>query len=328
MKDVLAVVQTPYHLIQLQNFFSSEKSYRLNTILYSNFISENELESTFPCNLFIKLPDTSFQFAGLKTLKKIFEYRKKVKVILKFIELLDIEKYSSVVIFTDKDYFNQILIDNISKGVELIAIDEGIGFYSINRNDFSIYKLLYPFISKVLFGQKYYYISRLGEHTRIDRLLLRYPHFLDGIGIKAEHLKISKKRVSFNENSKKIMILTSPMVEDLYMESSAYINIIFDLVQFWESRTFNVYLKRHPREKILLPFEISSLDSTKPVESLDLSDFRYVINFGSSAVLDILSQGFPKERLITIDVANFGSLTPVFQNTCYYSSLEEFLNAA
>lgn len=295
-------------------------------VLYSEYLNLEALTNSFCKASFLRLPQINFQIQKVRSLEAIREYRKKINEINSLISSLEIKNYDVLIIFTDKDFFNQILIKSLLSWQQLIAIDEGIGFYVKDKLFDGLLNFLYRIFTKKIFGFSFEYIRCLGATKRIDLVFLRLPDMVQSRHIKILPFVYKVDRIVYHSDSKKILILTSPMVEDFLMTPKRYGNDLTNLINFWTRRGFQIVLKRHPREKVPFNYDVEFLDHSETIESMELSDYQYIVNFMSSSIIDVLSRGFPCSKVVTINIANFPIKLPLFEKTLYYSNVREFIN--
>lgn len=333
MKKTLAIVQTPFHLLQLERFNKAYKDYDVQVILYSGYLNAEEIKNSFEKAEIIEILDYKFQFKKIRSLDVIKKYRNNVKQIKRYIENVDVFRFNSIVLFTDKDVFNQLFMSKLKSDQEVVAIDEGVGFYRNESYKDLVFKFFYHITSYLLLGMNYQYIGRLGTANRIDRVLVRVPELF--VTDKAaegryEKFKYVVERVEYNGMTRNVLVLTSPMVEDMHMSDRSYNDILNSLAKFLGEKEFNLFFKMHPRETSRDRFDCKFIDQNIPVEEVDLDKFTYIVNFCSSSVIDIIGRSFPADKIITINIAGFdiGSGLDFFLKTNYYSTLESFLNSA
>ncbi|MCE2613629.1 hypothetical protein LVD13_11660 [Flavobacteriaceae bacterium D16] len=209
----------------------------------------------------------------------------------------------------DKDIFVQRLLYLMnSKIKEVIAIDEGLGFYLADSLKDRVFKKLYPLISQLILGRKIYYLKRLGTHPMVNKVFLREPELLlsKQKGITYERIFLSPKHEKRIPEKGKALIYSFPE-QDLTVKKERKLYVIDQMVNFFTQNGIQVVIKPHPRENI------SDLEKTyannKNVEllkgsllgeELDYFNFEVIINFFSSVILDILNTEYPAKRLITI----------------------------
>jgi hypothetical protein len=329
----LGIFLTPFHLRQYNNLNIN----RNNEILFvSNQISFDFVKCFFDLKKVIVFEEINFRKKDLLKypFKKIIEYRNAIKKYKQFvnkcISLLLTNKYLdepvNVYIFSEKHIFVQILISNLKKVTKckVIEIDEGIGFYL--KNDFLDYilKILYPIVNYLLLGFPYRYYKVLGTSTFIDELYVRFPEFICGKR-KCQVYKLDCKKVQnqhFISSDNKLLLLTSPLSEDRILSEKKEIKLIEKVVFAAVKAGYNVFIKPHPRENIdkyrflkeNYKQHISLLTEILS-EEINYFEYKYIINFGSSSVLDIFSSNFPLKNIITIDIFKISKKIPLYNFT-------------
>ena len=328
MKKTLAVVHTPFHLVQLKRYkdccFAD-----VGQVFYSRHIDFNSLKASFPDSRLVKMPGYDFNARKKLSLSIIKKYRRDTRSILDSIASDDIEQFSKIVIFTDKDVFNQCLMRRIKDGQELILIDEGVGLYKRDALKHYLLKIIYPYASMILFGFRYSYVNQLGVSRRIDRILARLPELIEGSVRQAsiEKFPPTYDRMKYDDDGQKIMILTSPFVEDYGISKTGYLRSFGRLYCFLASLGFDIHIKPHPREEQSYEVYGHVMDRSLAIEEVDLRGFRYIINFYSSSVIDLLARGYPAEKILTVNLLGATGMDKIFSGTQLYESIEQFVDS-
>ena len=79
----------------------------------------------------------------------------------------------------------------------------------------------------------------------------------------------------------------------------------------------------HPREDkfdeslMKAKFNWTFLDGQYPLDTLNYFDFKYIINFNSSIIMDILSSAYPPKKIITISLYDKLSIASLYKQTTY-----------
>lgn len=327
MKSIF-VILTPFHIeilksISLQFPINLKKS----LVFYSNQVSQIQLASLFKDKpSFVEIPSGKISFSDFKKapikhsliLRELFDKFNSVANLS-----LDFTKYE-LFLGSDKDIFTQILVRKLKKNNQIIstsAFDEGIGYYKPHKKYDFIFRIVFLLLSKPLLKYQLNYVSVLGESKWIDVIYARYP---SKITIKnkniLEVLNRSMKPIALS-SSKNILVLTSPFSElsiiPLHQERKYYHSIIESYLE----KGYTVEIKQHPREvsNKLAAFannqNVSFIDSSNAAELIDLSRFSKIVNFGSSVVLHVLSQGFPPHNIKTYKLSSKLNFSPVFEST-------------
>lgn len=319
---VLAVVLTPFHIRQLKviaNQFNINLSDAI--ILYDDIISENHIKEELGNNLTcIILPSDKISFASFIN-KPIIEFKRIRKALSNYHRFIDgikkeIENRKdlfNVWIGTDKDILIQILsrkLKRSNKITQVIAIDEGIGFYRKPNWKHKLKNVIYHILSPVLFGNKISFVHQLGASNYIDEC---YVRFLNAVNKKSYidyfeipiHVNNSNRTVNRNN---KCLVLTSPLSEDAICSAKfeqKYLSSLFSSLSNKE-----VVVKQHPRESdkklkgLIKKNKLDIIEQSQSAEVLDYYEFEQIIQFSSSTIIDIYSSGYPLENVVTVDIFN------------------------
>ena len=252
---------------------------------------------------------------------KVFEYRNAIKYYKKFInKWIDFIKKSvkqneliSLYIFSEKSIFVQMFMSKIKKikRCKIVAIDEGLGFYCKSNFFDYILKILYPVFNYLIIGFPYRYYKVLGTSSLIDEVYVRFPEFIHGKRkckiYKIENSNMQKKIIPDKNNN--LLLLTSPLSEDRIKASNKEKKLLEGIVSSIIEIGYEVTIKPHPRENLSKYYFIKEKykDKVKLLtgvlsEEINYFDYRYIINFASSAILDIFSSNYPLKNVITIDI--------------------------
>jgi hypothetical protein len=344
----IAIFLTPFHLEQFKTVVGKDED---GIFFISDDISDEYVQSYIDLKKVIRFQKKRFSKKEFfkNPVKKLLKYRKGIKEYKEFINQY-IKKFilnneiSTLYIFNDKDVFVQIFMSELKKLTKcnIIAIDEGVGFYlKYNWKD-RILTYIYPFFCFLLFGFPYRYYKALGTSHLIDILYVRVPEWIYGKR-KSKILKIERK--PFIENiinfpTNQVLILTSPLSEEGYLSAENEIKLIKKIIDFLINENYIVSIKPHPIENETKYDFIKDYENIKLLkkeivsEKLNYFEYRYIINFGSSSIFDIVLSGYPSSHIITIDTLKIANEIPLFVSTKiinYYdkeSDIEEKIKKA
>jgi hypothetical protein len=331
IKEVI-ILLTPFHKKALYHLFPEKFNQRTTLILHSLIVNVAE----FNC---CKEQLTPYDFSRKKIfqspLKLIRPIKKKVEQIKNEIaELHHNYNFSGPLCFiigSDKDIFTQFLLYNLGKSTKkIIAVDEGLGFYVRRTLKDFVIALLYQLFTPILFGQRLYYIKRLGTMPGISEVYLR------DIGLLPKQQKhIKYKEFHFNElqvpkiiNSGKVLLYSFPN-QDYLFEEVEKIDIYRKIGSYLKANSRELIIKPHPREDYnglvlgLSEYEnINVLNGSFLGETLNYFEYEYIINVFSSIILDIVSSSYPKKRLLTLGFTKRPLIR--FDKQLFYIPIKEF----
>ncbi|MFD2563562.1 polysialyltransferase family glycosyltransferase [Aquimarina rubra] len=312
--NYIILIVTPFHKKVVFHLFPDLLNREDVLILFSEYVDFDRRYLTFE-----RLKSYGFSrrelfnnpFGLLKsTLHKVNSIKQEIKLLKK--------KYAfsnelKVLICSDKDIFTQILINKtISKNYpnrRLIAIEEGIGFYSKIKFKDLLLSFSYKMITPILFGIRLHYFKRLGCHPKINDIYLRVPELLDK---KRKNLNYIKFFLNTSSNDKRTpskgtCLLYSFPEQDSKQRVEVKINIIKIIAGYLDQKGKKLVIKPHPRENSeVLISELSEiknvtiLDKSVSGEEIDYFEYEQIFNFFSSIIIDILDKKYPPNKLITI----------------------------
>ena len=307
------IILTPFQLKMMQEVFEERLTATDTVVFHTRHVPLKEEEFPGRC---IEIQFETFSFIELKKspLKNIIAYRNQINTIKsyvgQFIGQNEIGDQLQVVIGTDKDIFTQILLNKLYKlshtEITLHAVEEGLGYYIKEDRKDKIKALVYRILAPVLFGEKIIYHRQLGTDYRINKLYVRLPQMLPKhknlIGKEISQLKLHESAPAHPPTTNKVLIFSFPN-EDYDINSNNKKEIYKALLSQLVGR--DIVVKPHPREAIDVfenfP-EVDILDKSKVGEDLDYFQFEMIINFSSSVIIDILSRGYPVDRIFTIAI--------------------------
>ena len=322
------IVLTPFHKKAFYSIYGHQMSQKGTLILKDQNIDDSlflDYESTI-----ISLPNAEFSVFNFKNdfLKTAKQYRNQIKVLQNFcdkvLENSPLDQELTINIGTDRDVFTQIFLNKIYKykktNPTLIAFDEGLGFYDTKKFPDKIKKLIYPFLSPILFNEKLRFYKPMGQDKRIKKVYCRFPELISHNGHSVyKKLFVRENNFSgkYNNNSQRVLVFSFPN-QDLNIDEKIKIEWISDIQKL--VKPCELVIKFHPRE--ILP------DSNKwPVvnnwilleevsmDNVNYFDYKYIVNFNSSVVMDLLASGYPANKIITIDFGSKVNISALYNST-------------
>lgn len=339
--DFIFVVLTPFHYKSYLSHYQEAMNNKNVLILKESYIDVSTWKNDK--TNFIDIPEEKFSVYNLKKdfLKTIKTYRMFIRNIERFCddELIGNYNFSDSLtlnIGSDRDIFTQILIKKFYKRpnvrkTSLVAFEEGIGFYDKPSFLESLKKLFYPVISPFLFGVKLHFNKPLGQNKHIDTVYCRFPDLIpkNGFSIyKKSLVKENNNKGVYNSKSKKALVFSFPSSTiDIAEEKKVeWLSNLYDKLNIEE-----FVIKLHPREEkynkgLIKPQYVwTFLDGQYPIEKLNYFDYKYIINFNSSIIMDVLSSNYPKKKIITISLYDKLSIASLYEQT-HYISINNLLN--
>lgn len=328
-KKNIIIIHTFFHAKQVKNIPVIKRnqhtivfvSPKLNKDAVNKELSEMDVrlipEYSFSKSLFKKNP-----------LKFIFYVRKEIKRLKFFIEKNILKELKidecNLFIFNEKDIFCQILVRICRKyklSVSLASVDEGIAHYRRKIFVDNIIDLFYKIFGVLFLRFPLKFVAGFGRTFPIT--YLRFPELLEdrkGYGriIKMKIHPISNMvfENSFMSNSS-VLILTSPLSEDNYLGKGKEIKILNCIIRVLKKYGFKISIKPHPRENIA-KFQLLNYDTliggNVLFEDIEIKNFKYILNFGSSIVLNLYERGFPLSNVITYKIFKIEHY-PLFDHT-------------
>jgi hypothetical protein len=245
---------------------------------------------------------------------RIPEYRKRLAAIRAYLRQalsdLEIDESLQVVIGTEKDNFTQVLLNLIYEKEawqpRLIAVEEGLGYYIKENFADRVISFLYRSLTPMLFGEKLSYHKQLGTDSRIDQRYVRLPQSIPhyrGKPLKnLMSVQLATPSAPKEPEKGKVLVFSFPN-EDFGMDDVGKQELLHALCTMWEGR--EIIIKPHPRESVgafrCFP-EVRIMDRSGVGEDLDYFQYEQIVNFTSSVIIDILAQGYPCERIVTIEM--------------------------
>lgn len=238
-----------------------------------------------------------------------------------------------LIIGSDKDHFTQLFINkHITKKNKnnLIAVEEGSGYY-VNENIWDhIFSFFYPIISFMIFGNKINYVRCLGKDKRINDLFLRFPELVPhkSSTINYKTIPSNNKKIILKPRRKNILFFSFP--EEDYNQSFDYKRELYKHIVRHHLKTNEfLFIKPHPRENLVNLKKyvkenryIRLIDKNILGEDLEFGSYEKIINFSSSIVFHLFSIDYPLDKIITIGTKKKPRVS-IFEKTVYlnYNSI-------
>lgn len=333
--DKVFIVLTPFHLKSFLKKYGSEIKNENVLILKEAYLRIEKMEDYN--SSIITIPEKKFRIYDFfeTPIKSLIDYKKQILEIRLFcvslIEKINFNREMVINIGSDRDIFTQIFLNTIYQKldlkIQLYAFDEGLGFYDNKGFLDKIKSFLFPIFSPILFGEKLYFNKPMGQDKRINEIFCRFPEFISKNGFS----KYTKLEVRENENkgiynsiSTKALVFSFPL-KDRDIPLSDKVRWLTAIYNTLEVNKFEI--KLHPREEIFQLPDVPTVffDGQSLVEDINYFDYKYIINFNSSIVMDLLSSGYPAEKIITVSFGAKLNLSSLYGQT-QYLSIKEILN--
>lgn len=328
--STLFVVLTPFHY---KSFLSEYKDALKNEnvlILKEKYIDERFWKESNA--LILNLPDEKFSIYDLRGnfFNSIWKYRKSIKRIKQHnVELFDQVNFNDALcinIGSDRDVFTQVFLNDIyrrfnQKEITLAAFEEGIGFYDEKSFFEKIKAFIFPIASLLFFGEKLHFNKPQGIDRRINIVYCRFLELIKKNGF-SEYKKLEVRentnKGTYNPESNTALVFSFPSTS-IDISEERKVELVSRLYEKLDIDEF--VIKLHPREDkyrselLKSDFNWTFLDGQHPLEELNYFDYKYIINFNSSIILDILSSEYPKKKIITLSLYEKLSIASLYDQT-------------
>lgn len=336
MKDtyIVLIISTPFHAIQFSKVLELKQYKEIDnlSIFHTEIVSSTYLSKVFEkynVRSIEKIAEGDISTSGL--LKNPFNTiinNRKILTRYKYQIGCFLDGISNKFILmsgSDKSKFDQIFYSFARNNIflnKIILVDEGTALYiKKSKKEFFI-NIIYVMFSKILFGVRLRYYIVMGQDSRIDII---YARRLDLIQNKIKDIEYIGLTTSFKVNidrvnkSDKILLISSPYSEDNMLSIKYEHELLLSVLNYCVHTNMFIYIKPHPREDIS-KFDFikkhkntSIIDNSIPSENMEYNDYKVIINFGSSAVLDIVLNGYPHNNIITVLPKRMNSFTPFLE---------------
>lgn len=325
IKNII-IVLTPFQKDTMERLFENLFKETSTLIYHSEHTSFKRYNSEV-----LRINDFKFSRNRLLNYQYYLECKKAIAIIRKEINGLE-TRYSfheklNVYIGSEKDIFTQMLLQTPfinSKLIDLIAIEEGLGYYKYKSNwKITLTKYVYQYLTPLLFKEKLKYVYTLGLYPRINKVYARLPEMLpikrknvEYLGINVTREKVGRK---YNARSNKVLIFSLPN-QDYELNDDEKFRIFSKLIDSFEEKA--IVIKPHPRENTLFFDRFSDnknvyvLRKDEVGENINYFEFEKIFNFSSSVIIDILTTGYPKKAVHTIFINGSSNLIFFKETTC------------
>lgn len=311
------IILTPFQLRTMEYLFKDILYEDSSIVYYSEYVGIIEKNKGFYKKF--RTIDISLNRILNFDVTYILKIRKEIKNVKKdlncLIEEFTLNRDLNIIIGSDKDLFTQILLNSLFKSkykIILSAVDEGLGYYKLGGDlGEKLKKIIYRLLTPIVFNEKINYVFTLGLDRRINII---YARLIDKLPYKNEN--VIYKRINtihsdipkHTSKSKEILIFSFPST-DYNLNDNDKNEILENVVGFFpEDYVFKV--KPHPREKVSNYMEsifgINNIFNlhTPGEDGIDYFMYEYIVHFSSSMIIDMISQGYPADRIISISFNN------------------------
>lgn len=326
----LFVILTPFQYRMMKQIFPDKMVSGDTLIIHTQHVI---LDESLHKGVIKKLDYPTFSFLKLKQkpLSMIFRYQKLLNRMAKdcerIMDTIAIEELN-VIIGSEKDNFTQVFLNKLyhstSSKPTLHAVEEGLGYYVKEDLSDRIKKGAYKILSPILFGRTIHYHRQLGTDKRIDEVYVRLPEMIpefSGKESKTYHkIKLTSSTGAEEVSGQDVLVFSFPNADYGVTREKKH-KIYKELTEKFTGR--NIVIKPHPREETDVFKEFPTFRVLeRSVVGEDLNYFQYgaIVNFSSSVIIDILAQGYPLERIITISISPIPF--PLFEKTNYIAVSE------
>jgi len=326
------IVLTPFQKREMEKIYPEVIKSNTTLIIQSKILSNfNKHENLITLDFGL--------FSIFKLLKSPLKYFPEVQKCFKQIEKninyiksnYNLNPNFNLIIGSDKDLFTQLFINkyfDLRKNLnqELIAVDEGSGYYRVENNIDSFLRFIYPKLSFLCFGHKVNYVKCLGKDKRIDKVYLRYPELVYNKLSTIDYIKIPSTNFKEDFQAKQKDILFFSFPEQDFNKTFAYKQKLYEyIICNYLNNGGLLFIKPHPRES-LLDFKnflkennnVKLIDQNILGEDLNFQNYKKIVNFSSSIIFHLLSINYPLKQIITIGIKNQPKIS-IFNKTIYKS---------
>ena len=243
----LFIVTTPYHLLVSCSICNPEDYLLVEKADFINSAFGNEYMSAFFPQRTIVLPSYSELFRHPLTARKVLK---------ECIPNLDNKiscEIDNLFYFNDTEPIVQFLIYYFQGQTKHVLLEEGIGVYNdIHHRG----KILKKCFGKIIFGDWYKCIQRIGLYPLTDIIVCKSPSLLNDdqkmkmikeYDYAALNALISQKRMPIE---RRFWFVGQPLIEDGICEENEYFTCIKNCIAIAKSRNDRLVIKVHPREDI------------------------------------------------------------------------------
>lgn len=280
------IVTTPYHLI-VACALKMENDYLIieETDWTKKHFTEELIKKYFR-NKYISIWSYRDIFASP------FSARKKFKDIKEKLQSMTNTVPSKIFYFNDADPVVQFILNCATIQTEPVLLEEGIGLYNDMNHR---YKIIKKILGKIVLGDWYECINRIGEYKKTKCIIAKTPKKLNDLQLSKNVICNSYSDVdtfinSYNlKRSYEVLFVGQPLVEDGQCTMKQYLDIIKKCDEIAKENGLSFCVKTHPREdckkynKIKVNFENNEI----PIELLISKNEKNVLmTISSSAILN------------------------------------------
>lgn len=333
------LIETPFHFYLLKKMVEHFDLSANNTIVFiGDLIDKKEVEKLFNGKAIYHMPLSTIKLKNLIKLKGIKElqvyYEKSRELIDSVISDRIVNLIARVICFSDRGLFIQLLCERIKEEVILIAIEEGTGYYKKFTFLDSLLQILYKIVTPILLKGFVFNYYLLGKNTRTNRVYVRYIDKIIDKRKVVEYRDLLKyfeyrdNGIEVLKDSVKILILTNPLSENKFMSEKKECELICSILNFLQEKDIEIYIKPHPRENIKKYKNISLkyilLEQSIPSEEINCFEYSYIIHFCSSAILNFMDKGYPKNRIFTYPCSSHAKrVVDLFIETNFINKIDD-----
>ncbi|ANQ50232.1 hypothetical protein MY04_2864 [Flammeovirga sp. MY04] len=265
MTNNILIILTPFQAVQYKNLIDHNLIEGDLYIFISKYVDEQYLFEIIPNDQIVEIHHIYEEDILLKKLiaKPLSEY-KKVRTILKkykeqIVLFLNSNSGISFNIFSgsDKSIFDQLFYHYVLKfnqKLEIILVEEGIGYYKENTFEHRIFNLIYSALTPIIFGVSLNYVYALGNDKRADKVYVRRLDLIKKSNNLNKLIEIPKSNLRSQGNVKNhfntVLLLTSPLSEQKKISEQKESEIITKIIDLL-LKIKNQFILNHIQEKFL-----------------------------------------------------------------------------
>lgn len=338
--DLVFVVLTPFHYKAYLSHYKEAMNNKNVLILKEGYIDITSWQNDQA--IIIDIPEEKFSIHDLRRdfIDKIKTYRRLIRklklVCSNLIEQYNLNDSLTLNIGSDRDIFTQILINKIyekrkNKTTSLIAFEEGLGFYDKKNFLETLKTIFFPIISPVLLGEKLHFYKPMGQERHIKEVYCRFPDLIPKNGFSVyKKLLVRENNTDgvYDSKSTKALVFSFPnsainISEEDKIEWLSFVYKKLSIKEF--------VIKLHPSEEeysknLIKPsYNWTFLEGQYAIDKLNYFDYKYIVNFSSSVIMDVLSSNYPKKKILTIGLFDKLSIASIYEQT-HYINVNSLLN--
>lgn len=227
-----------------------------------------------------------------------------------------------IVIFNDRDFLTQSTLVFVKdwRNLTVTAVDEGLGYYVKERLKERFMKVVYSIVTPPVLGFHYRFIERYGTHPMIDEVFLRFPDLVIKNSDRVRYRKIepiitqNRDKYRCDLEHPAVLLLSTVLSEENFTSRAEEFEFHQFLAKHLEKCGISLVWRPHPREDInkvkaidalysnVMKERYAKVSNSIQAEAIEFSDYKLILNFGSTLLLFILQSGFPAEQIVTLNV--------------------------